>query len=435
MQFNFFSILWSILILFALGRPSKFMGYLFLTSFIFQANCFMIIGTQAINISLITGVALIIHSIVLRPVIPKNRKFFLWVIFLFITIGISLYSSSHHVGIEIYDEFYANGVNQLVTNPYDGSTGVYRFLILAVYILAVIQLPRMLQKSNSDEFMLYLKRLIEFVLIIGAIQYILIITKSPITELFEMIFETDPACVGARVYFRIPRLFSTFTEPSYCATFLASSFWACIVVDKRYGMTKLLPFILIEILLTFSTTAYIATLIGAIYYLVKIRSWSALRNISVLVIVATIGILATGKVDYIIGVVADKFTTNSGLTRAAWNQMALQNFLETNGIGMGYRTIRASSLLFNLLGQIGVIGFVMFFVCIWFTMKDNVVNFWKNDGSKFAVIFIVITIISEIISCPDIDNCILWLAIAMNIVLGNYSAHIKEYDNINYIGG
>jgi hypothetical protein len=63
--------------------------------------------------------------------------------------------------------------------------------------------------------------------------------------------------------------------------------------------------------------------------------------------------------DYLNATIFEKATTDSGISRAAWNTAAINNFFDTWGIGGGLGSIRASSFALALLSNLGVAGVVL----------------------------------------------------------------------------
>jgi len=420
MQFNLFGIFWIVLSIITFFKQQKYMGILFMFSFIFHANCIFIVGEQAISVSVFTGLILILKVLLTKPIIKNTKILRSWIIFFVFAICISLFSSYFFKGIPIFSEYIANGVNILITQPYDGSTGLYRFLILVIYIFSASMLPSCFEKMKFDEFIKWYKRILTLVLVVGILQYIIVLFNLPIYTLYEKIFATDiTAFQSLTYYFRNPRLFSTFNEPSYCATFLIASFWSCFLIDKKYNLKIYLPFLLVEILLTRSTTAYVALIIGILIYLFTSKDIKAFGNIFVIVLGISILVFVTGIYKDIYSIIFEKATTNSGFTRSSWNKMAWQNFLDTNGIGMGYRTIRASSMFFNILGQLGIIGLCSFCYALWQSCKACYKSISKYFESKFAITFFMLVIVTQLIACPDLDNSILWFAISLCIYVSS----------------
>ena len=54
--------------------------------------------------------------------------------------------------------------------------------------------------------------------------------------------------------------------------------------------------------------------------------------------------------------VVDKLSTQSGVERSHWNQQALINIADTDGLGGGVGSVRASSFPIAVLGNIGIVG-------------------------------------------------------------------------------
>jgi hypothetical protein len=72
--------------------------------------------------------------------------------------------------------------------------------------------------------------------------------------------------------------------------------------------------------------------------------------------------------------VLHKLSTQSGEERSRWNAQALTNFEDTDGLGGGVGSLRASSLPVAVLGQTGVIGavtYVCFFLGTLFGRRDQ----------------------------------------------------------------
>lgn len=71
--------------------------------------------------------------------------------------------------------------------------------------------------------------------------------------------------------------------------------------------------------------------------------------------------------------VSDKMQSQSGEERTAWNRLSLISFLETSMFGGGVGTVRASSFIFALLSNVGLIGTLLFVVFFYSLIK----LYWK----------------------------------------------------------
>jgi hypothetical protein len=63
---------------------------------------------------------------------------------------------------------------------------------------------------------------------------------------------------------------------------------------------------------------------------------------------------------YIDELLFNKGTTASGIERSTWNEVALQNFLDSYGLGVGLGTVRTSSFPVAVLSNVGVPGMIFY---------------------------------------------------------------------------
>ena len=80
-----------------------------------------------------------------------------------------------------------------------------------------------------------------------------------------------------------------------------------------------------------------------------------------------------------------KSTSQSGLERAQWNIVALQNFRDTWGMGGGLGSIRASSFplaILSNLGLVGALGFAAFFSAVF--LRSSEYQEWSGEAEVKA---------------------------------------------------
>jgi hypothetical protein len=58
--------------------------------------------------------------------------------------------------------------------------------------------------------------------------------------------------------------------------------------------------------------------------------------------------------------IVNKLSSDSGVERTAWNEQAMKNFAETDGLGAGIGSVRTSSFPLAILGNIGVPGAITY---------------------------------------------------------------------------
>ena len=84
-----------------------------------------------------------------------------------------------------------------------------------------------------------------------------------------------------------------------------------------------------------------------------------------------------------------KMESGSGLVRAQWNNFARQMFYNNIIFGAGYKTARASSLFYSLLGELGISGVTKvdtsreLNAACWYSFNDNSLS---RLGSLFVLV-------------------------------------------------
>jgi len=172
------------------------------------------------------------------------------------------------------------------------------------------------------------------------------------------------------------RIVGSFPEASTFAYFTLGFFAFCTKLWLDGVKTKLtgpLAFLLL-LTLVFSTssTGYVGTvgllvalfgtsLIGISTGPVTTRMLASVTIAPLLVTVLLIGARLDQPVWYVLQsmvekTILDKATTQSGIERDKWNVQALTNFSDTEWLGGGVGSVRASSFPIAVLGNIGAIG-------------------------------------------------------------------------------
>jgi hypothetical protein len=85
--------------------------------------------------------------------------------------------------------------------------------------------------------------------------------------------------------------------------------------------------------------------------------------------------------------VVGKLSTASGIERAKWNRQALVNFSDTDGLGGGVGSVRASSFPVAVLGNIGVIGAATyggFLLALFFQRRNRWAESYPSDCQSAA---------------------------------------------------
>jgi hypothetical protein len=196
----------------------------------------------------------------------------------------------------------------------------------------------------------------------------------------NVIRNANYAVFGASEVAGLIRITGTFPETSAFAAFTApllaftASLWRSGECRRVAGWLALSSFALM--IISTSTTAY-ATLVMYAAFLFGAFLWRSLLGNRGLVFgyqaVATCGLLVCAClfllfwpqavdriVDFFQLTLVTKLDSSSGVERSSWNAQAWQNFLDTDGLGVGLGSARASSFPLALLSNLGVIGAVLF---------------------------------------------------------------------------
>ncbi|MBF0888691.1 MULTISPECIES: O-antigen ligase family protein [Gluconobacter] len=180
----------------------------------------------------------------------------------------------------------------------------------------------------------------------------------------------------------VPRINATFTEPSSCATFLTGTLYSTVWSTLRgYGnwATRLMIFMsTLCLLMTTSTTGYVAMLAGLvllIVYAVLSRERRLFRRLMMFIAggIVCMGVTTLALTAFAPDVVKaasvvmletqDKKQSASYEERTEKDADSYQLAFDTYGLGTGWGSDRSSSLLPGFLATIGVVGVLI--LVIW----------------------------------------------------------------------
>jgi hypothetical protein len=172
------------------------------------------------------------------------------------------------------------------------------------------------------------------------------------------------------------RIVGSFPEASTFAYFTVGFFAFCtslLIAGFRRRLTGSLALLsFVALTLSTSSTGYVATS-GFLVLLFLSRLWQVLSRpvrwetmglVAILPLVIGAALIGarlnqpTWRIlsDMTNQAVLNKLSTSSGIERQEWNEQALINLAETDGLGGGAGSVRASSFPIAVLGNIGVFG-------------------------------------------------------------------------------
>lgn len=286
------------------------------------------------------------------------------------------------------------------------------FMQISVYVLCFVAI-QFIKKDISEEFTYQIiRKIIIFHVIFGIIQFLTSTNILPFRGILDALFYNDPSTdvVFHRAFY--PRVMSTFMEPSYAAGFFVGSFYFLALYKQRIKQNKwLLLIIFVEILLTQSSTAYGAFIVVGLI-LVIFSDQFTLKQKLIICGGSIIGltILYFGFYSLLDAVIFSKSLTGSYRTRERFNNVAIKAFLGSPIFGVGYKNCRGSSIIYSLLGQMGIIGIAVYFGF------NSFICFSKNKMQKHSGILlkaskagVISALACQIIACPDLDLCTYWI--------------------------
>ncbi len=415
MPITLFGILWlsGLFIGFFSKKPHILLGML-LFGMVFQStNVIILPGGKGVGPQLITSMIFIIRSICFGGrLYIEVRKEKIWFGML---LGAML-------------------AGLVVNHALDGRTILF-FIQYLMYVICFFQL----MKYQS----IYDRKIVEkiiigitwFVVIEGYLQFLMSGRILPKPMLFKLLFYNDTAGDDATLQFllnkRYWRLFATFMEPSYCGAFLAGSLYYFAIQPKAFEENKFLVVcILGAIALTGSSTAYMATLIGGIFFALIGNNRKLILTLLPFAII--VGAVAFAKRNTIQAMIDKKMASDSGFERNKWNKYALIAYLKNPIFGVGYKQQRASSFHLSLLCQVGTVGAIAYVLSVLNLLLHRLRT--SSQALIGAKIGLVSCIAAQVIACPDMDFCVFWyfmflIAIFYNDVFnrkGNYTAANTE---------
>ncbi len=391
-----FGILWLGAMLYALAKKNiKYMLYLCLFNMTLQSTNVIVLGSLGgVGPQLMTSGLFVLKAISLKirngklQVLKREPLMTKWFLVLLVLEIICSAQFSHTL-----------------------SSSMLSIIQLLIYILCFFAISNIDASRQLDTYKL-IRSIIVVMICFGVIQWLTSNNILPLKSILKAIIYNDN---GGSVAFLAgsKRLYSTFMEPSYFAGFLVGSFFYLLsITDKWKENYFLMGSIFVELLLTRSSTGYGAFAILCVLFIITSKKMSTQRKI-LLILIGIIGVFFAFAFAYktLDAVIFSKGQTGSAGTRNVWNIYAARAFMSSPILGTGYKTVRGSSIIYSLLGQIGIAGMVIYIATnltmVFGLLRVNKKNekFSESQGIAYAVLG---CLLCEIIACPDLDLCTYW---------------------------
>ena len=232
--------------------------------------------------------------------------------------------------------------------------------MLLFYIICSMVVVGVAKYLTYDELYEILYKVSMIVLVIGFFQIPMTMGVIPKLWLFKNFIYNDVSSSQFYIFnsFSYIRFFSTFQEPSYCAPFIIAMFFFFFESGRKTRENvRICIMLFLAIILTFSSTAYGCFSILIIIWFLGSHNSILKKYILPIFFVGVVFFLTIGH-SIIENVFLSKMESGSGLVRAQWNNFARQMFYNNIIFGAGYKTARASSLFYCLLGELGILGLI-----------------------------------------------------------------------------
>ena len=305
---------------------------------------------------------------------------------------------------------------------------IFKIIQLLIYVITFYRM-KFVSICINEKILDKCIKIITYIIIgVGILQLCVAIFDLPRESIIKTLFYNDDSNITNVYYYKTSvRFYSTFMEPSFVAGLLVGLFMYFFAKKKRTrGEMFLLASLLIAILLTLSSTAYAVLLLVAMVYamknLKKKNTWTYILLGGMLILALA---LTTDVLDKVI---FEKSSTASARVRNMWNKRAYNQFLVHPVFGNGYESLRASSIIFDILGELGVIGLVLYAKFYWDLLKGF---FFKKESSTFeTVCYLILAIfLSQVIACPDLNLSSFWIAIYIFGLATNFKNKVIEGEN------
>ncbi len=385
----------------------------------------------------------------------SNKLLYLTVFFLPFT-GMAIININNEFGIQPAHFFLLLLLIQtLLFNPHSIKLGKvnfkYLFLICFIILLFILSLADSIlsngniQLSNLGQFVYFGFSFILFFLVISRVYSEEILEKIIKTYTISIFSTLIIACIqfianklnlfeypywifNNNVSFKqlynqslggFPRLSSSFAEPSMYAAFLLLVlpiiyYKAYKEIDKTYMDKWLFYLLLVILILTTSTTAFVGLLIYVSLYcfmIVKNGKLNRKHLISAFIGVSMLPILMrTSLLESVFVNIIDKFSGDNLSGSERWGNfyLGIDNFIQNPIFGAGLGSIRTTDAISNTIGNLGLFGFAVFIIFFLSILlrKYTAIRKYLSYG---VLVYLLISAISN----PELTDLNLWLIFAL----------------------
>ena len=402
MTITFFGVLWLLLLLILFLRQDlKVIILVLLLSMVLQCDNVVIVDGKGVGPQIITSLYFCIVSIFMCSNKRLVKKTKVSLPFLFVLSFFCFYVFLSVLKFNSLKEQFQD------------------VMMLFIYLSTSICLYLVRRNISDRDLCIIMGVLFKFLLIMGALQFLVTSKLLPKWLLTELFFNDTSENIYYHAKYPYYRVMSTFMEPSYF-----SGIFCGLLIGMIYNMKKIKYAVIyiilgfIEIVLTISTTGYLTLLFGLLFLFLLDHSHGKLTKYMPYAILLSLFVIISWNT-LLSEVVFNKLESNSGVARQSWNLKAFEEFLSSPLMGCGYIKVRASSLLLTILANLGLIGMFIYLSAFFVGLLPVILRENKNNRMVVTTrISLFCVVISQFVACPDLTLCTYWLCVYMVVLTG-----------------
>ena len=404
MKITAFGIIWLCTFFVYLAKRRKWgMISLTLLTMIFQSNNFLIIGNTGIGVQICAVLFLILVLIInnkgyertYNQYQGRGKRVHILKIFIFLIMASILISLAGN-GVALSEAFIP-------------------VMMIFVYVLLAWILLSKRVNVTREEIEKLEDKLVIIIAIVGFLQILCKLGLPLLKELLTILVYNDTT--NTNVIFHTKPLavfYSTFMEPSYCGAMLVGLFALFAMREKKKKNMFLTILLMIIIVLTRSSTAYAGlAIVLAIMFLTSKEK--KIYHLILPIVLMGVAFMLIFYSDVLNTVLFEKNLSASYRVRMRWNTAAGEAFLTSPLIGVGYGNLRASSLIYCILGEQGIIGLSSYAMFILYFVRKIFSKF--TDGFIKSHAWLVLGVsVGQALACPDLNFSPFWLSLYLYIL-------------------
>ncbi len=384
---TFFGIIWFFTLgVILLKKNIKNIIAITLFSMTLQCDNVLFLGNKGVGPQIITSLYFIVLSFTFKSKEDYNNKLIIkafWVFFFLLSYC-------------VFSAFENNG-------------DILGLLQIIIYLFCAVRLYKLRGLLAEKEIVGIVKNILVFELVLGPFQLLSTIDVIPRTILRPFIYND----MGDSVYYNLGnyyfRILGSFMEPSFFSTYLVGSFFFIMHFKKEIKHFMLITLLIIfELILTMSSTGYLIFAVMLLLTMVLYKNKMMIRLYLPFIITLAIFVYIT-RDTLMKDILFDKMQSDSGKVRTMANLYAIQTFIDNKTYGIGYGNCRASSIIYTILAELGVIG--MFLYSAFYFYFYKILRQYNANSKLFnaSVVYLLSVILGQAISCPDLNMCTFWL--------------------------